>query len=71
MTKSLEEIKETFDYFDKDKNGSIDRDEFVQLLSALGVDYEEEEINAGWDILDTNRNGLIDYDEFINWWQDQ
>lgn len=63
-----EELRETFDYFDRDKNNKIDLAEFKELLGALGADMEDEEAEVGFDIIDTNNNGVIEYTEFRHWW---
>lgn len=71
MSEDLEELRETFRHFDKDGNGTIDRDEFAALLKALGADCDAEEIEAGLTVLDTNNSGQIDFDEFAEWWSDR
>ena len=68
---ALDEVREIFEHFDKDGNGTIESDEFRNLLNALGAGMEDEEIAIGLDALDTNRNGRIDYDEFVAWWADR
>ena len=71
MTKSHEEIRETFDHFDRDGNGTIDVGEYVHLLKALGANSSAEEVAAGIEALDSNRNGRIDFEEFSTWWSDR
>ena len=71
MSKSAEEIRETFDHFDRDGNGTMDVGEFVSLLQALGAAASAEEVAAGIEALDTNRSGRIDFDEFTAWWADR
>lgn len=66
-----EELRETFDHFDRDNNNQIDRKEFAELLEALGAGMSEDEVNVGFDVIDTNHNGSIEYREFRNWWGDQ
>ncbi|MBA6411780.1 EF-hand domain-containing protein [Parahaliea sp. F7430] len=62
------ELRENFDYFDSDNNGAIDKDEFANLLDALGADMSAEEVVIGFEVIDTNGNGRIEFDEFLNWW---
>ncbi len=62
------ELRETFDHFDGDDNGSIDKGEFTNLLDALSADMSAEEVTIGFDIIDTNGNGRIEFHEFYNWW---
>lgn len=63
-----EELRETFDYFDRDNNNRIDAAEFGELLDALGADMSAEEKAIGFGAIDTNHNGCIEYDEFRRWW---
>jgi Ca2+-binding EF-hand superfamily protein len=63
-----EELRETFDHFDRDNNNSIDRDEFAELLDALGADMSPDEVGVGFDVIDANHNGVISYAEFRAWW---
>ncbi len=65
------ELRENFDHFDGDNNGSIDKDEFTNLLDALGADMSAEEVTIGFEIIDTNGNGRIEYGEFFNWWSNR
>ncbi len=68
MSKSTEEIRETFRHFDRDGNGTIDIAEFAALMKALGAAGGPEELAAGLEALDSNRNGRIDFEEFAAWW---
>lgn len=65
------ELRQTFDQFDRDGNGVIDFGEFSELLNALGSEMEEEERRIGFDIIDVDRGGTIDFGEFAAWWDDQ
>jgi Ca2+-binding EF-hand superfamily protein len=71
MEISDQELKETFDHFDRDDNGKIDRREFGELLDALGADMTEEDKDVGFDIIDTNHNQQIEFREFNSWWGEQ
>jgi Ca2+-binding EF-hand superfamily protein len=65
------ELRETFDHFDRDDNGKIDREEFGELLDALDADMTEEDKDVGFDIIDTNHNQQIEFGEFLAWWGEQ
>jgi calcium-dependent protein kinase len=59
-----EKLKEAFDNLDKDKNGKISNDEFVEFLKLQKKD--EKVIENYVKQFDLNGDGEIDYDEFIN-----
>lgn len=67
----LQELRESFDHFDRDNNGKIDRGEFGQLLEALGADMSDEEADIGFDVIDSDGNRAIDFDEFCRWWSER
>ena len=67
----MAEIREIFDFYDEDKNGTIEHSEVAHLLKALDADMSEEEVSAGLQALDDNHNGRIDFDEFVAWWGDR
>lgn len=71
MSYESEELRETFDHFDGDDSGRIDRDEFVRLMDALSAGMTEEELDLGFSMIDTDGDGRIDYDEFEEWWNDR
>lgn len=64
----LDELRETFDYNDRDEDGRIEPEEFVQMLDELGAEMSEKEAKIGFQDIDTNDDGLIDFDEFVAWW---
>ena len=71
MHNSDDELRESFDFFDTDNNGVIDRAEFGQLLDAIGAGMSTVEADIGFNEIDTNSNGVIEFDEFRAWWRDQ
>ena len=59
-------IKEIFDEFDKDKSGSIDRNEaFKYWQGHFG------KLSAGefFDRVDINNDGFVEYEEFLDFWR--
>jgi Ca2+-binding EF-hand superfamily protein len=60
------EIKEIFDYFDKDGSGEIDSDELKDCLKCLGENVVDEEVNDMIAAMDINGDGTISYTEFLN-----
>lgn len=71
MSYSSTELEETFDHFDGDDNGRIDREEFGSLMEALAAGMTEAEIDLGFSEIDTDGNGTIEFDEFERWWQER
>jgi calmodulin len=64
----LDELREAFDYNDRDGDGMIEFDEFVAMLDELESDMPSQEARIGFNDIDTNDDGLIDFDEFVAWW---
>jgi len=58
------ELKDAFEVFDTDGNGTISKSELKQLMSNLGQNLTDEELNAMMDEADTDGNGEIDFNEF-------
>jgi calmodulin len=66
----LDELREAFDYNDRDGDGRIQLDEFSDMLDELEADMSEKEIEIGFKDIDTNDDGLIDFQEFVAWWSE-
>ncbi len=64
----LEEIREIFSFFDKDKSNSIEAMELLRLLRAMGQDPSAEDLAMALEGLDTDHNGHISFQEFVDWW---
>lgn len=64
----LDELRESFDYNDRDHDGRIELNEFAEMLDELEGDMSKQEIEIGFNDIDTNDDGLIDFDEFVAWW---
>lgn len=65
----IAEIKDHFDFFDKDKSGLIDIDEFTQLLKILAPEASQDNAIRGFATIDIDQNEQIDFDEFLDWWK--
>jgi Ca2+-binding EF-hand superfamily protein len=66
----LDEVREAFDYNDRDEDGLIDIEEFADMLDDLEADMSETETRTGFQEIDTNHDGKIDFGEFAAWWAD-
>ena len=63
---SIFRIGKQFVLIDKDKNKSIDRDEFIRSLNLFSTGLTEEEIGLVFDAFDFNKSNKIDYEEFLD-----
>ena len=66
----LDELREAFDYNDRDNDGRIQLDEFSAMLDELEADMTASDVEIGFKDIDTNDDGLIDFDEFVAWWSE-
>ena len=66
----LDELREAFDYNDRDNDGRIQLDEFSAMLDELEADMTPSDIEIGFKDIDTNDDGLIDFEEFVAWWSE-
>ena len=66
----LAELRETFEYNDRDGDGRIQVDEFLEMLDELESDISERDAKIGFAEIDTNDDGLIDFEEFVAWWRE-
>jgi len=65
-----DEVREAFDYNDRDGDGLIDLEEFADMLDDLEADMSAAETREGFREIDTNHDGKIDFGEFAAWWAD-
>ncbi|WP_342380652.1 EF-hand domain-containing protein [Myxococcus stipitatus] len=68
LTSSGNELLDTFQRYDRNRTGAIERAEFARLLEALGQDVTDEELEIALDIVDTDKTGRISWSEFKVWW---
>ncbi|KAK1361935.1 putative calcium-binding protein CML16 [Heracleum sosnowskyi] len=61
----LKQLKEIFQRFDMDKDGSITQLELAALLRSLGIKPKGDQIHALLNKLDANGNGSIEFDELV------
>ncbi|KAL1170140.1 hypothetical protein V6Z11_A05G193700 [Gossypium hirsutum] len=57
-------IRKAFNYFDKDSNGFITRDELRQAMTQYGMG-DEATIDEVIEDVDTDKDGRINYEEFV------
>jgi Ca2+/Na+ antiporter len=63
-------VRETFDYIDKDKSGSIDASELGALLSEMshGKEVSEADVQRITSEMDINQDGVVTLSEFTAWY---
>lgn len=62
------EVKKHFDFFDDDKNGFIDFDEYLDLLKIMGINETARAAAQSFYHIDTDGDGRVSFDEFYTWW---
>ena len=62
----VEEFREVFTIFDKDKNGIIDIKEMGVVMRALGQDPSRQRLEEIIREFDENKDGVISFDEFLD-----
>ena len=67
----IDRIRKQFDSFDKDNNGMIDLQEFLDMIAVLYPHSNSSYIEGGFTLMDENCDGLIDFQEFLGWWQEE
>ena len=67
----IPEIKDAFNFFDKDNDGKISYKEFKILLVKLSKEYQDKDVDELFKSLDLDIDGYINIDEFINLWKFQ
>lgn len=56
--------RQAFQFYDRDRSGTIDANEFYQALVFLHLNISPETSRAIFDMVDGDRNGRINIDEF-------
>ena len=69
MNKNQEErIKNIFNQFDKNKNGTIEKKELATLCIALNDPLSQAELHDFYAKFDDDNSGYISYEEFLKYW---
>ncbi|NEO57945.1 MAG: methyltransferase domain-containing protein [Okeania sp. SIO3B5] len=64
---SLDELKQVFDSFDTDGNGSLSPEEVMNVLRYLGMNPSTEDIESIFISTDQDVSNTIEFDEFSQW----
>jgi len=63
----LEEFRKSFDHFDKDHSGSLEKHELKACLSSLDQELNDDELDALMQKVDKSGDGKISFDEFCDY----
>eukprot|EP00468_Gymnochlora_sp_CCMP2014_P008225 CAMPEP_0167762388 /NCGR_PEP_ID=MMETSP0110_2-20121227/12739_1 /TAXON_ID=629695 /ORGANISM="Gymnochlora sp., Strain CCMP2014" /LENGTH=157 /DNA_ID=CAMNT_0007649255 /DNA_START=21 /DNA_END=494 /DNA_ORIENTATION=- len=63
--KEVEEMREVFDLFDKDSDGTITISELGVVLKSLKKNFNEKQLKEIIKKVDKNGDGQIDFEEFL------
>lgn len=62
---SISQLKGVFEQFDVNQNGVLDKLEFEEMMSKLGVFLARQELRVVFDTFDVNKDGNIQWTEFV------
>lgn len=62
----LKEIREVYNHFDKDRDGSLNKLEFKGVCASLGEDVPDNELDKTFAKYDIDKDGKITFDEFCD-----
>ena len=65
----LDSIRQIFDFFDKDKSGSISLVELKDVHAKLGEPLTDEEAALALKTIATQSDGKLSFEEFLSWWR--
>jgi len=63
----IKDFQETFKYFDKDKDGKLNKLDFKATCNSLGEDIPEQELDRVFSTYDTDKDGSITFEEFLDY----
>jgi calmodulin len=66
MSLDSDKLKQMFKEWDKDGNGTIDKDELKKGTKSLGLDFDDATIDQMLLEADKNGDGKIQLEEFIS-----
>ena len=58
-------LKQTFNEFDKDRSGKIDKGELKSALQSLGIAPSDAQLTQLIQQVDVNKDGQVDFTEFV------
>jgi Ca2+-binding EF-hand superfamily protein len=67
---SKENLRNTFRFFDVDRNGVVTKEEMKKVLNASGRHSDDDIWQEFLDQIDSDQNDIITFDEFLAFMQD-
>ena len=67
----INEYKEAFDMFDKNKKGTISAADITKIMKNFGYPISRKEVESMIAQMDTSGNGELDFEEFVTFMQKQ
>jgi len=64
---NLDSVISTFQAWDTDGNGHIEKAEMANVFKTLGREFSDQEFDELFAVVDRNSDGKIDYGEFVAW----
>lgn len=68
MAEETKNLREIFDSFDSDKNGTIQIKEIEKVAEQVGEPCSAQELSEIMELLDINKDGKVSFEEFEYWW---
>ncbi|XP_073136106.1 probable calcium-binding protein CML15 [Henckelia pumila] len=65
QSEQLKQLKDIFDRFDMDRDGSLTQLELAALLRSLGLKPTGDQLHAMLANMDANGNGSVEFDELV------
>lgn len=64
----MAKIREFFNVYDSDQNGSISMPELEQMLDKMGIKMTHESLTTFFQQIDIDKSGSIEFGEFVDWY---
>jgi Ca2+-binding EF-hand superfamily protein len=58
------QIRKTFELFDEDNSGSVDKYELFYAMKMLGKPLSKQEVDSLFENFDVNKDGELNFEEF-------
>ena len=61
------DIRESWELFPKDQDGTITQDTLRGILSDQGIEISKEDLQSMFDLMDKNKDGKLDLKDFAQY----